>query len=150
MALAVSRSRARWDRRSRRRRAGEGQDAVDACAINLCTVTSWGPRCGKCKFDEDPKSYMRDDTECEKCTGREGPAIIAASILVPVVIVGAPLIAFRIEHTRAVAYKFYNRFIDIGKFKVSALVSVCRAVTSHGAHTGRLRQLRHYVLNQLE
>ena len=63
---------------------------------------------------------MRDDMECERCTGREGPAIIAASVLVPVMIVGVPLLMLRIEHTRAVAYKVYHRFIDVGKFKARA------------------------------
>ena len=61
---------------------------------------------------------MRDDTECEKCTGREKNSIIAASILVPIVLVGVPLLVLRIERTRAVAYKIYNRYIDVGKFKV--------------------------------
>ena len=61
---------------------------------------------------------MRDDTECEKCTGREKPAIIAASILVPIVLVGVPLLVLRIERTRAVAYKIYNRYVDVGKLKV--------------------------------
>ena len=79
-----------------------------------------GPRCGRCKFDEDPRSYMRDDTECEQCTGREGPAIMAASVLVPVAVIGVPLAVMRIEHTRAFAYKFYHRFIDVGKFKARA------------------------------
>ena len=50
----------------------ESQEAVDECGINLCSTTAMGPRCGRCKFDESPRSYMRDDTECEKCTGREG------------------------------------------------------------------------------
>ena len=48
---------------------------------------------------------MRDDTVCEKCTGREGPAIIAASIFVPVAIVGIPLIVMRLERTRVYAYR---------------------------------------------
>ena len=61
---------------------------------------------------------MREDTECEKCTGREGPAIIAASVLVPIVVVGVPLLVLRIKRTRAVAYKYYHRWFDVGKFKV--------------------------------
>ena len=110
-----------------------------------------GPRCGRCKFDEDPRSYMRDDTECERCTGREGPAIIAASVLVPVVVVGVPLLVLRIEHTRAFAYKFYHRFIDVGKFKARARLRLSsRFKSMDSARTGRLCELRHHVLDQLE
>ena len=61
---------------------------------------------------------MRDDTVCEKCDGTEGPAIIAASIVVPIVVVGVPLIVMRLERARVYAYRLYNRWFDIGKFKV--------------------------------
>ncbi len=67
---------------------------------------------------------MRDDTVCEKCTGREGPAIIAASVLVPAFLVGVPLFAMRLERTRVYAYRLYNRWFDIGKFKVRGFVSM--------------------------
>ena len=94
---------------------------------------------------------MRDDTECERCTGREGPAIIAASVLVPVVIVGVPLLVMRIEHTRAFAYKFYHRFIDVGKFKACARLCLSGHFKSlDSARAGRLCELCHHVLNQLE
>ena len=96
----------------------ESQAAVDNCTIDLCSVTSKGPRCGRCKFEEDPRSYMRDDTVCEKCDGTEGPAIIAASVVVPIIVVGVPLVVMRLEHTRAYAYRLYHRWFDIGKFKV--------------------------------
>ena len=77
---------------------------------------------------------------CERCTGREGPAIIAASILVPTVLVGVPLLVLRIERTRAFAYKYYHRYIDVGKFKVRARSLITRAAANHrGALTGRLR-----------
>ena len=96
----------------------ENQTTVTTCAIDLCSATSLGPRCGRCKFQEDPRSYMRDDTVCEKCKGTEGPAIIAASIVVPIVVVGVPLIVMRLERARVYAYCLYNRWFDIGKFKV--------------------------------
>jgi hypothetical protein len=96
----------------------EDQEAVDACGIDLCANTAMGPRCGRCKFDDNPRSYMRDDTECEKCTGREGPAIIAATIAIPVLVIGLPLLMMRLEHTRAFAYRLYNHVFDVGRFKV--------------------------------
>ena len=43
---------------------------------------------------------MRDDTVCEKCDGTEGPVIVAASILLPIIIVGVPLLVMRLERTR--------------------------------------------------
>ena len=61
---------------------------------------------------------MRDDTECEKCTGRETPAIIAAVIVVPVLVIGLPLLVMRLERTRAIAYRLYNYVFDVGRFKV--------------------------------
>ena len=48
---------------------------------------------------------MRDDTVCEKCSGTEGPAIIAASVLVPIFLVGVPLVVMRLERTRVFAYR---------------------------------------------
>ena len=61
---------------------------------------------------------MRDNTECERCTGREGPAIIAASVALPFFLVGAPLAILRFARTRAFLYFVYNRAFDVGKFKV--------------------------------
>ena len=72
-------------------------------------------RCGRCKFDENPRSYMRDDTECEKCSGTEGPAIIAATVIVPILAVGVPLAVLRFARTRAVVYRVYHRAFDVGK-----------------------------------
>ena len=57
------------------------------------------------QFDENPRGYMRDDTVCLKCDGTEGPAIIAASVLVPIFLVGVPLAVMRLERTRAFACK---------------------------------------------
>ena len=70
-------------------------------------IISKGPRCGRCRFEESPRSYMRDDTVCEKCSGTEGPAIIAASVLVPIFLVGVPLVVMRLERTRVYAYRLY-------------------------------------------
>ena len=63
---------------------------------------------------------MRDDTECERCTGREGPAIIAVAIVVPVLVIGLPLLVMRLERTRAIAYHLYSNVFDVGRFKVQS------------------------------
>ena len=96
---------------------------------------------------------MRDDTVCEKCNGAEGPAIIAASIVVPIVVVGVPLIVMRLERARVYAYCLYNRWFDIGKFKVVwvNVRSCARAATSPAQElTSPRRPVCNHVQHQLE
>ena len=35
------------------------QESVDECQIDLCHKTALGPLCGRCKFDESPRSYSK-------------------------------------------------------------------------------------------
>ena len=89
---------------------------------------------------------MRDDTECEKCTGREGPAIIAAAIVVPVLVIGLPLLVMRLERTRAFAYHLYNNVFDVGRFKASLSrerTLAESALTRSCARAGDLGELRY-------
>ena len=52
-------------------------------------------------------------------TGREG-AIIAVAIVVPVLVIGLPLLVMRLERTRAFAYHLYSNVFDVGRFKVES------------------------------
>ena len=94
----------------------EGQAGVDSCAPDLCSITSEGPLCGKCKWTE-PHAYMKDEI-CYRCKGGETAAVIS----VLVVFIGGPttvaFVLYRFAHLRALSYRLYRRVFDIGRFKV--------------------------------
>ena len=94
----------------------EGQAGVDSCALDLCSITSEGPLCGKCKWT-DPHSYMKDE-RCYRCAGGETTVVISVLVLF---IAGPITIAFglyRFSNLRALSYRLYRRVFDIGRFKV--------------------------------
>jgi hypothetical protein len=81
----------------------EGQAGVDSCAPDLCSATSEGPLCGKCKR-EYPHAYMKDE-RCYRCKGGETAAVVSVFVLF---IVGPISIAFvlcRFAHVRALRCK---------------------------------------------
>ena len=94
----------------------EGQAGVDSCALDLCSVTSEGPLCGKCKW-EQPHSYMKDE-RCYRCKGGETAAVVSVFVLFVVVPVTIGFALYRFAHVRALSLRIYRRVFDIGRFKV--------------------------------
>ena len=78
----------------------EGQDGVDSCAPDLCSITSEGPLCGKCKW-KHPHSYMKDE-RCYRCKGGETAAVISVFVLFIVGPVTIAFVLYRFAHVRAI------------------------------------------------
>jgi len=78
----------------------EGQAAIDACSVDLCAATSMGPLCGKCKWGQQPRSYMKDE-KCLRCQGGETALVISILVLgfaIPSVVA---LVLWRFTRVRA-------------------------------------------------
>ena len=103
----------------------EGQAGVDSCDVTLCSGTSMGPLCGKCKR-EDPPSYMKD-ARCYRCEGGEVAVVISAMVMCVMVPLLVALVLYRFTRARALTYRIYRRVFDIGRFKV---VRICLPLTS--------------------
>jgi hypothetical protein len=96
----------------------EGQAAIDACSVDLCAATSMGPLCGKCKWGQQPRSYMKNE-KCLRCQGGETALVISILVLgfaIPSVVA---LVLWRFIRVRALTYRIYRRVFDIGRFKVT-------------------------------
>ena len=106
-----------------------------------------------CKPCENNYYYSKLAHKCKKCT--DTIERLAISLVCTVVAVIVALIAYflvlklctRLPRCLPVGVRLF----DIGKFKVCACLRLSSCDLTGGApHTGRLCELRHYVLNQLE
>ena len=74
----------------------EGQAGVGSCLPDLCSATSEGPLCGKCKW-EQPHSYMKDE-RCLRCKGGETAAVVSVVVSFVVVPVTIAFALYRFTH----------------------------------------------------
>ena len=81
----------------------EGQAGVDSCALDLCSITSEGPLCGKCKWT-DPHSYMKDE-RCYRCKGGETTAVISVLVLFIAGPITTAFVLYRFANLRALRCK---------------------------------------------
>ena len=89
-------------------RCFEGQDAIYNCSVDLCSTTSGGALCGKCKWSESPRSYMKSE-RCFRCKGGETTLVISVFVLFIIVPVGLALALTRFANARALTYVYHNK-----------------------------------------
>ena len=94
----------------------EGQAGVDSCAPDLCSATSEGPLCGRCKW-ESPRSYMKNE-RCFRCKGGEAASVLIVFVIFTIAPVMIGLVVYRFAQARSLTYRIYRRVFDIGRFKV--------------------------------
>ena len=76
-----------------------------------------GPLCGKCKWAQQPRSYMKSE-KCLRCEGGETALVVSILVLgfaIPSVVA---IVLWRFTRARALTYRIYRRVFDIGRFKV--------------------------------
>ena len=95
----------------------EGQAAIDACSVELCTATSMGPLCGKCKWAQEPRSYMKDE-KCLRCQGGETALVFSILFMLVALPITGVLVLWHFTRARALTLRIYRRVFDIGRFKV--------------------------------
>ena len=76
-----------------------------------------GPLCGKCKWAQQPRSYMKNE-KCLRCQGDETALVISILFLLVAVPSVVALVLWRFTRARALTYRIYRRVFDIGRFKV--------------------------------
>ena len=76
-----------------------------------------GPLCGKCKWEQPPRSYMKNE-KCLRCQGDETALVISILFLLVAVPSVVALVLWRFTRARALSYRVYRRVFDIGRFKV--------------------------------
>ena len=91
------------------RRARDAADASSRKTLEAICATTRCARSAKVSAPRPAEQFSR-----LAASGTEGPAIIAFSIIIPVVLVGVPMIVMRLERTRVYAYRLYSRWFDIG------------------------------------
>ena len=96
----------------------EGQAAIDACSVDLCAATSTGPLCGKCKWAQQPRSYMKEE-KCLRCQGGETALVVSVLVLLVAAPTVGALVLWRFTRARALTLRIYRRVFDIGRFKVT-------------------------------
>ena len=79
-----------------------------------------GPLCGKCKWAQQPRSYMKNE-KCLRCQGGETAFVISILVLSFAIPSVMALVLWRFTRVRALTYRIYRRVFDIGRFKVTQL-----------------------------
>ena len=78
----------------------EGQAAIDSCSVDLCAATSMGPLCGKCKWAQQSRSYMKNE-KCLRCQGGETALVVSILVLLVALPTAASLVLWRFTRARA-------------------------------------------------
>ena len=81
-----------------------------------------GPLCGKCKWAQQPRSYMKNE-KCLRCQGGETALVVSVLVLLIAFPAAASLVLWRFTRARSLTYRIYRRVFDIGRFKVTRPVS---------------------------
>ena len=79
-----------------------------------------GPLCGKCKWDQPPRSYMKNE-KCLRCQGDETAPVVSILVLFFALPAVASFVMWRFTRARALTYRIYRRAFDIGRFKASGI-----------------------------